>query len=599
MRGFLDFQAVYWKIKTALQKKYIRWQGDRGWYGYPDWIRENEPGPQELVELRMHARHMPAQPLVSLLVAWDAPTVQGLRLLASDLNDQVYPNWEAILAVGPTVEPAAWETAAALSKDDSRIHLVEVPRKTRDLALAALDGASGEFVLLIEGGDRPAPTLLYEIARRLANESHLDILYFDEDQLAGPGQGRQAPFFKPGWSPELLLSVNYLVHAAFRREHLHAACLSAPQNASWEDLVLRCTEAADRIGHIPKVLYHGLQDPQAPAGAERRLAPLAAHLERLGLPGAGASLAENGQVRVSWPAGEGLISIIIPSRDRVEVLRACIESIQALTRCPPFELLVVDSASAQEETLRYYAGLRKSGGARIIEFPGEFNYSAANNLGARHARGDLFVFLNNDTQVIEADWLEELARWARRPEIGAAGALLLYPDSSIQHAGIIVGMEGHGSHVFSGSTLPGSTLPDAGELTSGPFGPPTWYRDVSAVTGACLAVRRQVFEQMGGFDEAYELVFSDIEFCLRLRERGFRIVYTPYARLVHHEGQTRRRHIPAGDIRLGYDHLKQVVAQGDPYYNPNLSTSVRTPTFRRRFEAHPIDRLEKIVRYQS
>jgi len=208
-----------------------------------------------------------------------------------------------------------------------------------------------------------------------------------------------------------------------------------------------------------------------------------------------------------------------------------------------------------------------------------------NNLGARQARGGFFVFLNNDVEVEAADWLNELVRWGCLPEIGIVGGKLLYPGGTIQHAGIVIGMEGHASHVFSG-------MPDG---AAGPFGSTDWYRDVSAVTGACLAMRRDVFEQIGGFDERLVIAFGDVEICQRAIHAGYRVLYSPFARLIHYEGKTRANFIPEEDIRIGFEALKDAVRIGDPYYNPNLSHSVRAPTLRRPWEEDPSARLKEIA----
>jgi GT2 family glycosyltransferase len=247
----------------------------------------------------------------------------------------------------------------------------------------------------------------------------------------------------------------------------------------------------------------------------------------------------------------------------------------------------VDNHSQEAETLAYYAQLQQAANIVLVKNQSAFNYSAYNNLGARHAHGDLLLFLNDDVEVIDPCWLDELVQWAERSDIGAVGAKLLYPDGSIQHAGIVVGMEGHGSHAFMG----------AREGYTGPFGSVEWYRDVSAVTGACLMMRRSVFDQVGGFDERLWLVFNDIELGARVLAHGYRVVYNPFARLIHYEGKSRGRYIPADDIRLGYERLKETVAQGDPYYNPNLSYTNHLPTLRRTWEEDRLHRLETIVRF--
>jgi GT2 family glycosyltransferase len=270
----------------------------------------------------------------------------------------------------------------------------------------------------------------------------------------------------------------------------------------------------------------------------------------------------------------------------VEFLQKCLASLLHKTAYPDFEVLLVDNHSHQAATRDYYESLAADARVQILRYGPDFNYSAANNYGARRATGDMLLFLNNDVEALEADWLEEMVRWAERPEIGAVGAKLLFPNGAVQHAGVIIGLEGHGSHVFWGCA----------EDQSGPFGSVNWYRNYSAVTGACLMMRREVFEAVGGFDEEYRLVFSDIELCVRIANHGYRIVYTPFSRLRHHEGRTRETFIPGHDISRAYAHLEHIVESGDPYYNPNLSYTLKVPTLSGRNEENRIDRLQRIVR---
>jgi GT2 family glycosyltransferase len=333
-------------------------------------------------------------------------------------------------------------------------------------------------------------------------------------------------------------------------------------------------------------LYHAARQDAAPLKQRVLPSDLTAHLQRCGVVNARVEESSIETPRFTWPTTNRLVSIIIPSKDHVEYLQRCLESIWRVTQYPNYEIVIVDNDSLERRTLDYYTCLRQTPGVTVVECRDAFNYSAYNNRGAHQGRGDILLFLNNDVEVLDPDWLDELERWVERPEVGIVGAKLLYPDGIIQHAGIVLGMEGHASHVFGG-------LRDG---CTGPFGSVNWYRDVLAVTGACMMVRREVFEALGGFDEQYVLVFGDIEICLRAVARGYRVVYTPFARLIHYEGKSRAHYIPATDIRLAYRHMKTWVERGDPYYNPNLSHAVRFPTLRRRGEA-PLERLRKIVEY--
>jgi GT2 family glycosyltransferase len=308
------------------------------------------------------------------------------------------------------------------------------------------------------------------------------------------------------------------------------------------------------------------------------------HLRRLGLTEPGAELNQEGRIRLQWIPERKLVSIIIPNKDRPGILRRALETLSNKTCYPAYEVILVDNASTDPETLALYRQFTAEPWCRMVQGPVSFNYSAFNNLGARQSRGDYLLFLNNDIEIMDPFWLDDLVMWASRPSVGVVGGQLLYPDGRIQHAGVVLGLVGSAGHVFIGEQPEVQT----------PFGSPSWYRDCLAVTGACLMTRRDVFETLGGFDEAYQLTFSDITYCLAAIHRGYRVVYNPAARLVHHEGGTRGRHIPIPDLQRMYWDLRQQVTEGDPFYNPLLSHLVGTPTLRRRFEATPASRMDRI-----
>ncbi|HJS28361.1 MAG TPA: glycosyltransferase family 2 protein, partial [Anaerolineales bacterium] len=568
-------QGMIWRLKTAAFKQRISLEDRFGWYAYADWIRDFEKPPPE-ISIEKHA--VPgdaAEPRFSLVLYAGEGTDRALERTLGSISVQTCPAWE-VLVLPPMAPP---------DRADPRVRRLH-PVEGRPPIALALEAARGDFLLSLEVGDTLAPEALSSVFALLDRSPEAEGIYTDEDHLAADGR-REAPFFKPDWSPVLLLSVPYLDRAYFsRRLLLEAAAMLPEDELDWEDLVFACAGRARQILHIPEVLVHTHASPTRSAPADRcRL--IEAYLQRAGISEPSVEVVEGGVVRAAWPVkGEG-VSVIVPTQDRVEYLRRCVESIHKLTAYPAYEIILVDSGSVEPETLEYYASLQGIPNVRIVSLEGEFNFSRALNLGVRESNGSVLLFLNNDTEAVEDGWLEELVRWAERPEIGAVGGQLLFPDGSIQHAGIVIGMEGHATHIFGGSR------PDVG----GPFGPVTWYRNYSAVTGACMAMRREVFDEISGFDEGYRLVFSDIEICLRVIRAGYRVVYTPFARLIHHEGKTRQRYIPPEDIVRAYEHLKDWVAAGDPYFNPNLSTAVRTPTFRRPGEQAAIERLRDIVEY--
>ena len=586
-----------WKLKTAAYKKKIYLQEYFGLYNYQRWIDEYEGRAGDINQSATSSKSSVHQSMISFLIPYKTGSFDDLLLTLDGLNAQTYHNWEAHLSFDSRLAHELGNLHEKSKQEGARIHLHELAayREHVDPMINALEKASGDYVILVNVGDRPAPNLLDEITNSLNISPEHDIVYYDEDTLASDGVTRQDPFFKPDWSPELMLSTNYLTHAAFRRSLLdkiiNQAALIEPD---FGDLIFRCIEKTAHIHHIPKVLYHkGQSDRTGHVGSNLASHPrrVKKHLQRVGIKDASTSISEAGETKVSWPVDERLVSIIIPTKDHVEYLQTCMSSIQKLTAYNNYEIILVDSGSEEYLTQKYYAEIQNDPAILIVEYEpgGAFNFNTALNTGARHARGEILLFLNNDTEVIHHDWLDEIVRWANRPEIGVVGAKLLYPDGTIQHAGIVVGLEGHASHVFSGMQ----------EGSSGPYGSVEWYRNYSAVTGACMALRRDVFDQIGGFSEEYRLVFSDVEICLRAIKAGYRNVYTPYAKLIHHEGKSRASYMPYEDLQLGYSHFKIMVENGDPYYNPNISHAVRKPTLKRADEEAPITRLQNILQYYS
>jgi GT2 family glycosyltransferase/2-polyprenyl-3-methyl-5-hydroxy-6-metoxy-1,4-benzoquinol methylase len=564
---------------------------------YQAWIAENEPSPSELAAQRLRSPQLPYRPLISIVTPVYNPPPPILLATLESVANQTYDNWELCVVDGASDTTEVRDILTDNARKDRR---VRVKCLDHNLGIAgnsneALRLATGEFVALLDHDDLLAPNALFEIASALNENPSADIMYFDEDKLTPDGTERLEPFFKPDWSPELLLSANYMAHCVIRRRLLDGVggFHTTTDGAQDWDLVLRCTERTQAILHIPKVLYHWRQVAGSTAGNysakpyvfDNQLRCVENHLRRQGIPEVTASFSSPGVLRVVWPARGLKVSVIIPTKDKLELLRRCLTSLLEKTQYPGFEVVLVDTGSCEAQTRNYYASLATEPRIRIIDHPGTFNYSAANNLGARHATGDLLLFLNNDIEILEPNWLEEMARWAERPEVGAVGAKLLYPDGRIQHAGVVLGMEGHASHVFWG----------AREQQSGPFGSVDWYRNYTAITGACMMMRRDVFDAVGGFDEGYQMVFSDVELCLRIVNKGYRIVYTPFARLRHYEGGSRGQHIPDHDILKGYEHTKEIVEAGDRFFNPNLSYSVRMPTLAWRGEETRADRLRRIA----
>jgi GT2 family glycosyltransferase/glycosyltransferase involved in cell wall biosynthesis len=548
---------------------------------YQTWIAANEPDAQELARQCEYGRQFAYRPLISIITPVYNILPSVLRDTIESVRAQTYDHWELCLVDGGSALEQLKPLLSDYAQQDERIHVTFLERNLgiSGNSSVALEMAQGEYILLFDHDDLLAPNALYAIVQLLNEDSSPDIIYYDEDKITADGVRRHSPWFKPSaWSPDLLLSTNYLMHSCIRLTLVEQVGGFDPQmdGAQDWDLALRCTEQTQRMCHIPQVLYHWRQvagsaasDVNAKLWAfDAQARCVAAHLRRLGVMTPRITSPTPGNVRILWPTFGLKVSIIIPTKDKLDVLQPCLTSILKRTTYAYYEIILVDTGSVQPETQRYYDQLALDYRVKVVRHPGPFNYSAANNVGARHATGDRLLFLNNDTEVLTQDWLDELVGWAERPEVGVVGCKLLRPDGTIQHAGIAMGVEGHGSHLFDG----------APEHTYGPFGSSEWYRNYMAVTGACMLMRREVFEKLGGFDEAYQVGYGDIELCLRAVEHGYRVVYTPFARLLHHEGATRGFDQPPSDVLRAYMRMLPLILNGDPFFSPNLSAMHRQPT---------------------
>ncbi len=509
-------------------------------------------------------------PIISIILpVYDTHPDQLRKALESVMN-QFYPNWELCICDDASGVPHVREMLEQYRDRDARIKVV-FSESNAGIARAsnrALGMATGEFIGLLDHDDELTPDALYEVAATL-QETDADLIYSDEDRLDEKGR-RKEPAFKPAWSPDLLLSCMYLGHFCVYRKSVvdRIGVFREGFDGSQDyDLALRFTEATNQIAHIPKILYHW-RDVPGSASAALRTRPAVREVGRRALSDALRRRRVDGEVQSERAYGfyrvkrkiatPSRVSIIIPTRDELVRLRRCIASIEAKTDYRNYEIIIVDNASRSAGTLEY---LERSP-HRIIRCDSPFNFSLLNNLAAQEASGDYLLLLNNDTEVISAEWLMAMLEHAQRPEVGAVGAKLLYPDGRIQHAGILLGVGGAVSHAhrhidgFSG----------AGYLNY-----PNVIRNYNAVTGACLMVRRNLFLEEGGFDETlFPVSYNDVDLCLRLRQRGYLIIYTPYALLYHQESATRGlNRYPEEEARLRARWHRQL--SGDSYYNPSLS----------------------------
>jgi O-antigen biosynthesis protein len=567
-------------------------------YSYQDWIKRTEPDEKQLNQQRQQQATFAYKPLISILTPVYNPGIDVLRDTINAVLNQTYPHWEFCLA-NASSNPAVNQMLDQFARQDQRIRVLHLEE---NLGIAensnhALAFAQGEYVALLDHDDLLSPDLMYEVVATLNQDRTIDIIYFDEDKVSEDGQTRLEPWFKPSqWSPDLLLSTNYLMHSMLRR-HLVikvGGFNSEMDGAQDWDLSLRLAEYAPKLHHIPRVFYHWRQ-VEGSAARDANAKPWAytaqercikAHLQRLGVADAQITFPRLGTVRIVWPPQQAKVSIIIPTKNNLALLRACLDSIFCKTTYPDYEILVVDNQSDDPAMTRFYESLEQDERVRVLHYPHPFNYQTINNWAARQSAGDVLVFLNNDTEVIEPTWLEELVGWAMRPEVGVVGAKLKRPNGKIQHAGMIVGLMGHASHIFE----------ECDDHVYTPFGSIDWYRNYLSVTGACMAVRRTVFDEVDGLDEAYIVGYGDIDFCLRVVATGYRVVYTPFAVMLHHEGGTRGLSLPASDVLRASVKMYGMVRAGDGFFNPNLSYASRQPAIAPAHEEGRGDRLVRTMR---
>jgi len=569
-------------LSVAASDLFEQQAGNRGG-SYPDWVRRYDTlHKPELEHLRQRADRIADAPLISLVLPVYATPETWLRRCIDSVLRQAYPHWE--LCIADDASPGL-ETGDILREYAARDPRIKLAMRTANghisaASNSALELASGQFVGLLDHDDELRPHALLEMAEAICADRELALLYSDEDKIDAEGR-RFQPYFKPDWNPDLLLSQNYVCHFTVIQTDLVRAVGGFRvgfEGSQDHDLILRCAErlAPQRIRHVPKILYHWRAIPGSTAmqrdskdyAAVAGLRAVSEHLQR---QHCAASVEElpHGHYRVRWaiPEPAPKVSIIIPTRDRAGLLRTCVESVLARTDYPDFEIIVVDNQSVEAETLAYFDELRDNDRVSVLHHDAPFNYSAINNRAAAQCDGTLLCLLNNDIEAISAGWLTEMAGHALRPDIGAVGAMLYYPDRSIQHAGVILGIQGVANHAYIGRPA-GHPGHGARALVA---------QELSAVTGACLVVRRELYERVGGLDEALSVAFNDVDFCLRLRRAGYRNVWTPFAELVHHESATRgsddtpeKNRRFAGEVALMQQRWGDEL-QRDPAYNPNLT----------------------------
>ncbi len=522
-------------------------------------------------------------PLISVIMPVYETPEGWLRDAIESVTSQLYPHWELCIADDASRLPHVRKILDEYQAKNARIRVAYREQNGHIAAASnsALDLVRGEFVALLDHDDLLAEHALYMVAEELNDHADADLIYSDEDKL-DQRLRRADPYFKPDWSPDLFLSQNMIGHLSVFRMSVvrRLGGFRAGYDGSQDyDLALRVVEAipVSHVRHVPHVLYHwrtasgsvaAAPDAKAYAVAAAGRA-IEAHCARQGISAeVVGTLGQFQRVRRHLTDPRPLVSLIIPTRDRVPLLRTCLDGLLNRTAYANLEVLVVDNDSRDTKTIAYLEDIARDPRVRVIQHHGPFNFAALNNRAARAARGEILGLINNDLEVISPDWLTEMVSHAVRPEVGAVGAMLYYPSETIQHAGVIVGLGGVAGHAHKGQV----------RGTPGYFWRATLIQNFTAVTAACMVLRRGVFEEVRGFDEDnLAVAFNDVDLCLRIRERGYLVVWTPYAELYHVESASRGpdntlTRLPRFSREVTYMQRRWGAKLiNDPYYNPNLT----------------------------
>lgn len=566
---------------------------------YGPWYEKNRAGEQELAHQTSLEKEFSSCPLISIVVPCYKTKEAYLTEMLHSVRRQSYSRWQLCLADATPSEQVKEQVEAFVREyKEERIcyqHLSGNLGIAQNLN-AGIEMAEGEWLGFLDHDDLLAPEALYEMVSLMNQQPELEAVYSDEDQVEETKHGleHQNPHFKPDFSLDLLRSNNYITHFFCVKRKIAekvGGFRSEFNGAQDYDFILRCTEAAEKVGHVPRVLYHWRVHSNSTAdnplsklyAYEAGQHALEEHLKRMGQPGEVSQLVHFGFYRIKYPvSGTPMVSILIPNKDQKDTLRQCIQSIGNST-WKNYEIIIIENNSQEPETFQYYSQLCQHKGegkiygtgtlpggqsVKVVVWDSGFNYSAINNFGASYAEGEYFVLLNNDIQIITLDWLEELLGNCQRPEVGIVGARLYYPDNTIQHAGIVVGIDGIAANMFPGLR----------RGQEGYYHKAAIQLNYSAVTAACLMVPRRLYQELHGLEEQLAVAFNDLDFCLRVCQKGYLVVYDPFVEAYHYESKSRGKedtkekvHRFGEEIEFIRTRWIDLLKKGDPYYNPNFS----------------------------
>lgn len=559
---------------------------------YGPWYEEHRAKPEELERQRKQSLTWEnfsggeeSACVFSIAVPVFRTPAKFLCEMIESVRSQSFPFWELCLANADPEDREVAEILERYCREDRRIRVKNLKENKgiSENTNAALAMARGEFVGLLDHDDLLAPDALYEMAARLEKDEGIDVFYTDEDKVTTDLSEHFQPHLKPDFNLDLLRSNNYICHFfVVRRELAESIGGFRPEfnGAQDYDFIFRCTEQAEKIVHIPRILYHwrvhSASTADNPASKmyayEAGKRAIEGNLERSGVRGVVSLRQDYGFYDVHYPVeGEPLVSLLIPNKDQKETLMHCIRSVLETSTWKNLEILIIENNSEREETFACYRELEKDPRIRILTYPGKtFNYSAINNFGVQQAKGEYLLFLNNDIEVITPDWIEQMLGNCQRPEVGIVGAKLYYPDNTIQHAGIIIGIGGIAGHAFLGLA----------RAKSGYLHKASLQMDYSAVTAACMMMKAEAFRKAGGFEEKLTVAFNDVDLCLRTVEQGWLVVYDPHVEMYHYESKSRGAEDSEEKLRRFQQEIEfmrtrwiRLLKDGDPNYNPNLTLS--------------------------
>ena len=569
-------------IKTVLRKivRFIKGEKDLQYGDYGGWIKYNEPKDADLKN--QMKKKFDIEPKISVVVPMYNTKEKFFKDLVNCMINQTYSNWELCLADG---SPKQNENLQKYIEKDSRIKykFLNENKGISGNSNEAIKMAEGDYIALLDHDDILADYALFEVVNYLNKWPNAEFLYSDEDKI-DENDNRYDAYFKPDFAPDTLRCQNYICHfSIFKKELMEKLGGFKPDydGAQDYDIFLRMSEITnpENIKHIPKILYHWRVHNESTAklnshaknyAFEAGKKAIEDHLKRIGLDGTVSEGCIEGIYRIDYKViGNPKVSIVIPNKDGKDILEVCINSLLQKTTYNNYEIVVVENNSETEEIFEYYKGIEKNEKIKVVHYPNKgFNYSAIINFGVKNSDGDYIVQLNNDTELITPNWLELMLGFCQRPDVGGVGVKLYFPDETIQHAGIIVGIGGIAGNRFK-------SIPKSGH---GYFAKESMIENLSAVTAACIMNPKSIYEEVGYMDEKLAVAFNDVDFCLKIREKGYLIVYNPFVEFWHYESKSRgAENTPAkikrfqGEMNTFEQRWPDILDTGDPYYNINLS----------------------------